>query len=136
MLLLFLVTKMWYICFWRMNMKKRRKTISNPVVLATILVFLAVSGAVFAGGQPEGDAPALNIPAQPRVYISPANGDGVQDELQLPFSSVVAPAADMVIVEYNLSVYDGQSGPRRIEPLSSPRFSTSGQSGSRERNLD
>ncbi len=108
MLLLFLVTKMWYICFWRMNMKKRRKTISNPVVLATILVFLAVSGAVFAGGQPEGDAPALNIPAQPRVYISPANGDGVQDELQLPFSSVVAPAADMVIVEYNLSVYDGE----------------------------
>ena len=28
-----------------------------------------------------------------------------------------------------------QSGPRRIEPSSSPRFSTSGQSGSRKGNL-
>jgi outer membrane protein OmpA-like peptidoglycan-associated protein len=62
---------------------------------------------VAAGGGQEAPAPQLTIPAQPRQYISPANGDGVQDELLLPFQEVVVPSEGMVIVEYNLSVFDG-----------------------------
>ncbi|MFW5693588.1 MAG: OmpA family protein [Alkalispirochaeta sp.] len=62
---------------------------------------------VFAGGAQEAEAPTLELPAQPRQYISPENQDGEQDVLELPFSSVVVPAEEMVIVEYELTVYDG-----------------------------
>src|SRR6056297_2386790 len=71
-----------------------------------VLVLMMAPVIVFAGGAGEEEAPRLDIPAQPRQYISPENGDGVQDQLELPFSSVVAPADDMVIVEYNLGIFD------------------------------
>jgi hypothetical protein len=58
----------------------------------------------------EEEATRLEIPSQPRQYISPENGDGVQDQLKLPFSDVVVPAEDLVIVEYNLSIFDGDGG--------------------------
>ncbi len=73
---------------------------------AVIISIVLVPAFAFAGGSAEAEAPTLSIPVQPRVYISPGNGDGVQDILELPFSSVVTPAEDMVIVEYNLSVFD------------------------------
>lgn len=82
----------------------------NKKSLITCLVLLVgfFASPLFAGGQAEGEAPVLELPRQPRVYISPENGDGVQDVLELPFSSVVVPGEDMVIVEYNLTVYDGE----------------------------
>lgn len=67
---------------------------------------LAGVGSVFAGGAREADVPVLDIPPQPRQFISPANQDGVQDVLELPFSSVVVPGEDTVVVEYALSVFD------------------------------
>ena len=75
-------------------------------VTVVVLVLLVAPAAVFAGGAGEEEATQLDIPSQPRQYISPANGDGVQDELELPFSSVVVPAEDLVIVEYNLGIFD------------------------------
>lgn len=74
----------------------------------TLFVFLLHIPVIvmFAGGAQEAEAPTLELPAQPRQYISPENQDGVQDALELPFSSVVVPAEDMVIVEYELTVYD------------------------------
>lgn len=76
------------------------------VVIAVALLATLPVAALFAGGNQEVEAPTLELPAQPRQYISPENGDGVQDALVLPFSSVVVPAEDMVIVEYELSVFD------------------------------
>jgi flagellar motor protein MotB len=76
----------------------------QKVIIAAFLVTPLIA---MAGGAQEEAAPSLDIPAQPRQYISPVNQDGVQDVLQLPFSSVVAPAEGAVIVEYNLSVFDG-----------------------------
>ncbi|MFW6228708.1 MAG: gliding motility-associated C-terminal domain-containing protein [Alkalispirochaeta sp.] len=71
-----------------------------------LLLFLFAPLTVFAGGGQEEEAPSLDIPSQPRQFISPENQDGVQDVLELPFSTVVAPAEDMVITEYNLDVFD------------------------------
>jgi outer membrane protein OmpA-like peptidoglycan-associated protein/flagellar hook assembly protein FlgD len=79
--------------------------VSKLYVILLILVVFPV-GFASAGGAAETDAPVLELPAQPRQYISPANQDGVQDTLVLPFSSVVVPADDMVIVEYTLTVFD------------------------------
>lgn len=76
------------------------------IAVATLLLFLAGGFTVFAGGARETEAPTLDIPTQQRQYISPGNGDGVQDVLELAFSSVVAPAENMVIVEYALLVFD------------------------------
>lgn len=73
---------------------------------AIAVLFVSLPALAFAGGAQEGAPPTLDIPAQPRQYISPANGDGVQDQLELPFSSVVAPAEDMAIVEYQLTIFD------------------------------
>lgn len=72
-----------------------------------VLLIMLVPAIVFAGGAQEGEAPTLEIPGQQRQYISPENQDGVQDVLQLPFSSVVAPAEEMVITEYNLGIFNG-----------------------------
>ena len=77
----------------------------NKLIIVLVL-FSGPALALFAGGAQEAEAPTLELPAQPRQYISPANQDGVQDVLELPFSSVVVPAQDMVIVEYALTVYD------------------------------
>lgn len=81
----------------------------NRHVLCAAFVALTLMGAVgtaFAGGQSEAPPPSLSIPPQPRQFLSPENQDGVQDSLVLPFQDAVAPAPNMVIVEYNLSVYD------------------------------
>ncbi|MDA3949650.1 MAG: OmpA family protein [Spirochaeta sp.] len=79
-------------------------------VAVVVLVLVATPVVVFAGGAGEEEATRLEIPSQPRQYISPENGDGVQDQLKLPFSDVVVPAEDLVIVEYNLSIFDGDGG--------------------------
>lgn len=75
-------------------------------LLLSLAALVLVTGTVFAGGAREQDTPMLEIPPQPRQYISPANQDGVQDELILPFSSVVVPGEDTVVVEYALTVFD------------------------------
>ncbi|MEX2445342.1 MAG: FlgD immunoglobulin-like domain containing protein [Alkalispirochaeta sp.] len=76
--------------------------------LTLCVILLHVPAIVlFAGGAQEAEAPTLELPAQPRQYVSPENQDGVQDVLELPFSSVVVPAEEMVIVAYELTVYDG-----------------------------
>ncbi len=72
-----------------------------------VAAFLITPLIAMAGGTQEDAAPSLDVPAQPRQYISPENQDGVQDVLQLPFSSFVAPAEGAVIVEYNLNIFDG-----------------------------
>ncbi|MFP4373858.1 MAG: FlgD immunoglobulin-like domain containing protein [Spirochaetaceae bacterium] len=66
---------------------------------------LLVGVPLFAGGEQEG-ATELEMPPQPRQYISPADGDGVNDELELPFSTIVVQSEDAVIVEYELAVFD------------------------------
>jgi outer membrane protein OmpA-like peptidoglycan-associated protein/flagellar hook assembly protein FlgD len=78
-----------------------RKVLIGFLLIA--IPFISVS----AGGAQEEQAPTLDLPAQPRQFVSPANQDGVKDVLELPFSSVVVPAEDMVIVQYELTVYDG-----------------------------
>lgn len=78
---------------------------TRKLVMVAILAGLVLAP-VFAGGNQEVEPPTLDLPAQPRQYISPENADGAQDALVLPFSSVVVPAEDMVIVEYELSVFD------------------------------
>ncbi|HKK47814.1 MAG TPA: OmpA family protein [Alkalispirochaeta sp.] len=76
------------------------------LTLCIIVLHIPVMVAV-AGGAQEAEGPTLELPAQPRQYISPENQDGAQDVLELPFSSVVVPGEDLVIVEYELTVYDG-----------------------------
>ncbi len=88
-------------------MKRQTRFTLNLSLLA---LFLVTPFIVFAGGAQENAPPTLDIPAQPRQYISPANGDDVQDVLRLPFSNIVAPAEGAVIVEYNLSIYDADGG--------------------------
>lgn len=84
------------------------RSIYSPFRIAgiTVVLFTIVALAAFGGGNRETAAPTLDVPTQARQYISPANADGTQDVLELQFSSVVAPAEDMVIVEYALSVFD------------------------------
>ncbi|MCG8479066.1 MAG: hypothetical protein MI724_08230, partial [Spirochaetales bacterium] len=81
-------------------MKLLNRTIICVALLAAPLTI------VTAGGASEADAPTLDLPSQPRQFISPANQDGAQDVLQLPFSEVVASAENRAIVEYALTVYD------------------------------
>jgi outer membrane protein OmpA-like peptidoglycan-associated protein len=75
--------------------------------VAFVMTLIAVPGA-FAGGAREGELPELAMPPQPRQYISPVNEDGVADELRLPFSEVVVPPEDRVIVSYTLQVFDAR----------------------------
>jgi outer membrane protein OmpA-like peptidoglycan-associated protein/flagellar hook assembly protein FlgD len=79
-----------------MNMKKTLLLLAAGLLLAAPL---------FAGGEPEGTT-ELDMPPQPRQYISPENQDGQKDELQLPFSSIVLQSENVVIVEYNLTIFD------------------------------
>ncbi len=87
-------------------MNSRKVSRKKLLVAFVVLIGMAIAP-VFAGGSAETEAPTLDIPTQQRQYISPGNGDGVQDVLELPFSDVVIPAENMVIVEYVLSVFDG-----------------------------
>jgi outer membrane protein OmpA-like peptidoglycan-associated protein len=80
--------------------------VNRKVMIGLLLIAMPLLS-VFAGGAQEEQAPTLDLPAQPRQFLSPANQDGVRDVLELPFSSVVVPAEDMVIVRYELTVYDG-----------------------------
>ncbi len=71
-----------------------------------ILIGLAVALPVFAGGaQEEGEA-EIEMRRQPRQYISPDASSGTKDVLELPFPTVQLPAEDLVIVEYNLSIFN------------------------------
>lgn len=83
----------------------RRQTSGYLLAFAAAVFLLAPAG-LFAGGAREGELPELAMPPQPRQYISPANEDGVSDELRLPFSEVVVPPEDRVIVSYTLQVFD------------------------------
>ena len=65
----------------------------------------AVAPAIAGGGQEESEA-EIEMQRQPRQFISPDESSGVQDELQLPFPSVTLPAEDLVIVQYDLSVFN------------------------------
>ena len=86
------------------------KIFQKRMTILFFLAFLLIPAAAFASGQPEGET-QLNIPAQERQYISPANDDGVKDVLELPFSQFVAPAANAVIVEYELTIFDSTGEP-------------------------
>ena len=72
----------------------------------TALVLSVAALPLFARGAPERIAPTLALPNQDRAYISPANADGVQDELVVDFDQVVTPAEGALIVEYILTVFD------------------------------
>jgi len=76
------------------------------MAMIAVLLLTVAAVSVSAGGNRETEAPTLDIPTQARQYISPENADGVQDVMELQFSDVVAPAENMVIVEYALSVFD------------------------------
>lgn len=89
------------------NLMKTSQKRTTVLILLSLLLLPAVA---FASGQPEGET-ELNIPAQERQYISPANEDGVKDVLELPFSQFVAPAANAVIVEYELTIFDSTGEP-------------------------
>jgi len=84
---------------------RTRNQFYRTFVVSLTLVILS-GGALFASGQKESEPPEINMPAQPRQYVSPQNSDGVKDALELPFSSVVAPAPEMVIVRWDLSIFD------------------------------
>ncbi|MFP4329641.1 MAG: FlgD immunoglobulin-like domain containing protein [Spirochaetaceae bacterium] len=88
------------------------KMLENRKVVMIVILTVALVGpaALFAGGQQEG-ATELTIPSQERQYISPANDDGSNDVLELPFQQFVAPAEDAVIVEYELTVFDSTGEP-------------------------
>lgn len=70
-------------------------------------LFLLSASIVFAGGKKEAKPTELQMSSQPRQYISPAAKDGVQDGLQLPFSDLVLPGTDRVIVSWTFTVFDG-----------------------------
>lgn len=82
------------------------KQTAAAILILSAGVFLLSPAGAFAGGAREGELPELAMPPQPRQYISPVNEDGVADELRLPFSEVVVPPEDRVIVSYTLQVYD------------------------------
>lgn len=88
-------------------MKIRRR---NALFASVLLFLLSLPTALFAGGEQE-EVTRLDIPAQERQYISPADQDGEQDLLELPFSQFVAPAPDAVIVEYELTIFDSTGSP-------------------------
>ncbi|SIQ79679.1 OmpA family protein [Alkalispirochaeta americana] len=92
-------------------MKTNKRVLQSAMrpgrIFLVLLLGLAVAGVSFAGGAQEKAPPVLEIPPQPRQFISPENQDGLQDVLQLPFSSLVVPSEDTVIIEYALSVFDG-----------------------------
>lgn len=95
----------------KVSMKKSNSVMQSATspgrIVLVLLLGLAVAGVSFAGGSQEKAPPVLEIPPQPRQFISPENQDGLQDVLQLPFSSLVVPSEDTVIIEYALSVFDG-----------------------------
>lgn len=66
---------------------------------------LLIAAPLFAGGQQESTT-ELDMPTQPRQYISPEDEDGANDQLELPFSTIVVRSENVVIVEYNLTIYD------------------------------
>lgn len=72
--------------------------------LTAAVLLLGVVLPATAGGQQEGEPTQIDIPSQPRQYISPENEDGVNDVLTLPYD--VVPAPDAVIVRYNLAIFD------------------------------
>ena len=78
--------------------------------VATLLLLLSAPGAEAAGRRDAGVS-QIDMPLQPRLYIAPANPDAPDRVLRLPFSSVVVPASDVAIVEYNLTIFDVSGNP-------------------------
>lgn len=98
------------------NTQTSKSIIHGVVSVLALVVLLAVpAAAAFAGGSQETAPPALEIPPQQRQFISPANQDGVQDVLQLPFSTAVVPAENMVIIEYALTIFDADGNPVYVQ---------------------
>ncbi len=80
-----------------------------PLAIGVLMATMtAAPASLFAGGAREGAVPELAMPPQPRQYLSPANEDSIHDELRLPFSEIVVPAENRVVVAYSLQVYDPQ----------------------------
>jgi hypothetical protein len=87
-------------------MRPLRLSARATIAAFLILLFSVLTPDAHASGSREDELPELTMPPQPRQYISPANEDGVADELRLPFSEVVVPPEDRVIVAYTLQVFD------------------------------
>jgi outer membrane protein OmpA-like peptidoglycan-associated protein/flagellar hook assembly protein FlgD len=76
-------------------------------VAALFGLLVLISGSLlFAGGVQEPEPTQIDMPRQPRQYISPGFEDGVQDTLVLPFQEVATPGTNLVIVEYKISIFD------------------------------
>jgi outer membrane protein OmpA-like peptidoglycan-associated protein len=75
------------------------------LILGLLLVSFPAA-MVFAAGQAEGPDTEIQMPRQPRQYISPQGDPGAVNELVLPFSDVVAPRPGNVVVEYHLAIFD------------------------------
>jgi outer membrane protein OmpA-like peptidoglycan-associated protein len=91
------------------------------LVLLTTALFFSTGLPAVAGGQQEAEEEPteIDIPSQPRQYISPENDDGVDDVLTLPFD--VIPAPDAVIVEYNLAIFDNSGNVVFSQSQAEPR---------------
>lgn len=83
-------------------MVRNKKT---AAIAAVLLVALSVTPA-FAAGVAEEEPTEIRMPRQPRQYISPLGQETATQELVLPFSEVVVPGTDQVIVEYRLTIFD------------------------------
>lgn len=79
--------------------------IKKATVLFGVLFTISAS-LLFAGGVQEPEPTQIEMPRQPRQYISPGVEDGVQDTLVLPFQEVATPGTNLVIVEYTISIFD------------------------------
>ncbi|MFP4230560.1 MAG: FlgD immunoglobulin-like domain containing protein [Spirochaetaceae bacterium] len=73
-------------------------------ILLLLGLGVLLAGPLFSAGEAEG-ATELDMPSQPRQYISPATEEGTNN-LELPFSTVVVEGENVVVVEYNLTVFD------------------------------
>ncbi len=85
-------------------MKGRRVT--KWTVIAVILAVTLSAVPAFGAGEPEDEPTEIRMPRQPRQHISPLGQEQARQELELPFSEVVVPATNEVIVEYRLTIYD------------------------------
>ncbi|TFG58200.1 MAG: hypothetical protein E4H36_15595, partial [Spirochaetales bacterium] len=88
-------------------MEQKIRFAKSSVLFLLIILFLLSGVGLFAGGKKEVKPTELQMTSQPRQYISPAAQDGVQDGMQLPFSDLVLPGTDRVIVSWTFTVFDG-----------------------------
>jgi len=81
------------------------RTTRSALIAAVLLVALSVAPA-FAAGAAEEEPTEIRMPREPRQYISPLGQETAQQVLELPFSEVVIPGTNQVIVEYRLTIFD------------------------------